>query len=177
MPGLNVSSAQHGSACKPKPTAGSNEPSSDHQPPTDESYPWNDDTHRNIIEGYDCQDHIGCSMGMGMHGLGMGCNVPTHTNPWGFCGFSHRFPRVGSPWTVYVLELRHCPCCSLCHVATLHDQWSLCHITITMPFDINVDSIHHHCTMYTVCCASTPSPRNMSARPSPSSPWHLSGHC
>ena len=34
-------------------------------------------------------------MGMGMHGLGMGCNVPTHTNTWGFCKFSHGLPQVG----------------------------------------------------------------------------------
>ena len=34
-------------------------------------------------------------MGMCMHGLGMGCNVPTHTNPWGFCGVSHRLTWVG----------------------------------------------------------------------------------
>ena len=51
-PGLNLPNTT------PKLTAGSNEPSSDHWTPTNEPYPWNDDTHRSIIEERDCQDHI-----------------------------------------------------------------------------------------------------------------------
>ena len=37
---------------------------------------------------------LGCSMGMGMHGLGMGCNVSTH-KPLGFLWV---FPRVPMGW-------------------------------------------------------------------------------
>ena len=56
--GLNDSSAQCGSACTPDPTTGSNEPRGDHRPPTDESFPWNDEFHKKIIDECDCQDHI-----------------------------------------------------------------------------------------------------------------------
>ena len=38
-------------------TNGSKEPNSDHQPLTDESYPWNDDIHKNIVKECDQQDH------------------------------------------------------------------------------------------------------------------------
>ena len=57
-PGLIDSSAQSGSAHTPDPTTGSNEPHGDHRPPTDESFPWNDEFHKKIIDECDRQDRI-----------------------------------------------------------------------------------------------------------------------
>ena len=54
----NDSPAQSGSARTPDPTTGSNEPHSDHRPPTNESFPWNDEFHKKIIDECDCQDRI-----------------------------------------------------------------------------------------------------------------------
>ena len=52
------SSTQSGSACTPDPTTGSNEPCGDRRPPTDESFPWNDEFHKKIIDECDRQDRI-----------------------------------------------------------------------------------------------------------------------
>ena len=54
----NDSSAQSGSARTHDLTTGSNEPRSDRRPPTDESFPWNDEFHKKIINECDRQDHI-----------------------------------------------------------------------------------------------------------------------
>ena len=54
----NDSSAQSGSARTPNPTTGSNEPHGDHQPPTDESFLWNNEFHKKIINECDRQDRI-----------------------------------------------------------------------------------------------------------------------
>ena len=94
MPGVNDSSAQHGgastparhaeqthmqepndssarsrSAHTPEPTTGSNEPRGDHWPPTDESFPWNDEFHKKIIDECDRQDRINweCKLGALAH--------------------------------------------------------------------------------------------------------------
>ena len=37
---------------------GSKEPNGNHQPLTDESYPWSDDIHKNIVEECNQQDRI-----------------------------------------------------------------------------------------------------------------------
>ena len=55
---LNDSPAQSRSARTPDPTTGSNEPRGDHRPPTDESFPWNDEFHKKIINECDRQDCI-----------------------------------------------------------------------------------------------------------------------
>ena len=54
----NDSPAQSGSACTPDPTTGSNELRGDHRPPTNESFPWNDEFHKKIIDECDRQDRI-----------------------------------------------------------------------------------------------------------------------
>ena len=52
------SPAQSGSAHTPDPTTGLNEPRGDHRPPTDESFPWNDEFHKKIIDECNRQDRI-----------------------------------------------------------------------------------------------------------------------
>ena len=54
----NDSSAQSGGARTPDLTTGSNKPCGDHWPLTDESFPWNDEFYKKIIEECDHQDHI-----------------------------------------------------------------------------------------------------------------------
>ena len=54
----NDSPTQSGSARTPDPTTGSNEPRGDHRPLTNESFPWNDEFHKKIIDECDRQDRI-----------------------------------------------------------------------------------------------------------------------
>ena len=53
----------------PEPTTGLNEPRGDRQPPTDESFLWNDEFHKKIIDECDRQDHINweCKLGALAH--------------------------------------------------------------------------------------------------------------
>ena len=54
----NDSSAQSGSARTPDPMTGLNEPCGDRWPLTHESFPWNNEFHKKIIEECDHQDRI-----------------------------------------------------------------------------------------------------------------------
>ena len=54
----NDSSTRSGGAHTPEPTTGSNEPRGDRWPPTDESFQWNDEFHKKIIDECDHQDRI-----------------------------------------------------------------------------------------------------------------------
>ena len=65
----NDSSAQSGSAHTPEPITGSNKPRSDRWPPTDESFLWNNEFHKKIINKCDHQDCINweCKLGALAH--------------------------------------------------------------------------------------------------------------
>ena len=65
----NDSSTWSGGAHAPEPTTGLNEPRGDRWPPTDESFPWNDEFHKKIIDECNHQDHINweCKLGALAH--------------------------------------------------------------------------------------------------------------
>ena len=71
MQELNDSSTQSGGARTSEPTTGSNEPCGDRRPLTDESFPWNDEFHKKIINECDRQDCINweCKLGALAHFL------------------------------------------------------------------------------------------------------------